>query len=100
MAVFTHHVEALGSGDLDAIVEDYADDAVVISDTGVLVGAAAIRDQFSVPSGLSNIQGTTIHVHGDYVYVCWTADGVRMGSDTFVIRDGRIVLQTITIVRD
>ena len=101
MAVLTNHAEALGSGDLDAIMGDYADEAVFISDTaGVVAGAAAIRDLFSVPLGLSNLQPTTVHVHGDCAYVCWTADGVRLGTDTFVIRDGRIVLQTFTLVRD
>jgi ketosteroid isomerase-like protein len=41
MAVLMHHGEALGTGDLDAIMEDYADDAVFISDTaGVVAGAA------------------------------------------------------------
>jgi ketosteroid isomerase-like protein len=101
MAVLMHHGEALGTGDLDAIMEDYADDAVFISDTaGVVAGAAAIRDHFSVPLGLSNIQPTAVHVHGECAYVCWTADGVRMGTDTFVIRDSRIVLQTVTFVRD
>ena len=29
--VFQHHVEALGAGDLDGIVEDYSDDAVFIT---------------------------------------------------------------------
>ena len=33
--VFSHHAEALGAGDLDEIVADYADDAVFISPTGV-----------------------------------------------------------------
>ena len=36
--VFAHHVEALGGGDLDGIVADYAEDAVVISPAGVLRG--------------------------------------------------------------
>ena len=37
--------------------------------------------------------------HGEVGYLEWTADGptarVRDGADSFVIRDGRIVAQTI-----
>ena len=39
--VFQHHGEALGVGDLDEIVADYADDAVYISPAGVLRGKEA-----------------------------------------------------------
>jgi hypothetical protein len=42
---------------------------------------------------------TALHVHHDYLYVRWTADGVRLGTDTFVVSDGKIVLQTVTIDR-
>jgi ketosteroid isomerase-like protein len=100
MAVIMHHAEAMGSGDIDAIMSDYADDAVCIgNEGGVLAGIGAIREYFSRPSGLSNLQPGAIHVHGDYLYVCWTADGVRLGTDTFVVANGKIVLQTVTIDR-
>ena len=36
--VFRHHVQALGAGDLDEIVADYADDAVLITPGGVQRG--------------------------------------------------------------
>jgi ketosteroid isomerase-like protein len=100
MAVLQHHAAALVAGDLDEIMADYADDAVFISHhTGVLAGAEAIRGHFATPSGLTNIVPTTVAVHGDYVYVCWTADGVPLGTDTLVVRDGRIVFQTVAIHR-
>jgi len=41
--VFQHHAEALGAGDLDEIVADYADDAVFISPSGTLRGKDGIR---------------------------------------------------------
>jgi ketosteroid isomerase-like protein len=100
LAVVRHHAEVLGAGDLDAIMSDYADNAVFISDTsGAIVGAAAIRAYLSTPSELSGIEPTALHVEGDYLYVRWTADGVRLGTDTFVVSDGKIVLQTVTIDR-
>jgi ketosteroid isomerase-like protein len=41
--VFQHHVGALGAGDLDGIVEDYAGDAVFITPAGVQRGKDGIR---------------------------------------------------------
>ncbi len=43
--VFAHHVEALGAGDLDEIVADYAEDGVLITPAGVLHGLGGIRDR-------------------------------------------------------
>ena|SRR3712207_1888524 len=36
--VFQHHAEALGAEDIDAIVSDYADDAIFMTPEGVLRG--------------------------------------------------------------
>jgi hypothetical protein len=30
--------------------------------------------------------------------VTWTADGIAFGTDTLVVRDGKIVAQTVAIV--
>jgi len=44
--VLAHHVEALGAGDLDQIVADYADDAVFFTSRGVLRGKEGVRAMF------------------------------------------------------
>ena len=41
--VFQHHAEALGSEDIEAIVSDYADDAIFITPAGVLRGKDEVR---------------------------------------------------------
>ena len=28
----------------------------------------------------------------------WSADGIQLGSDTIVVRDGKIALQTVVVV--
>ena len=42
--------------------------------------------------------GGQIVVEGDYAYILWTAETAdnvyEMGSDTFVVRDGKIVAQS------
>jgi ketosteroid isomerase-like protein len=100
--VFAHHVQALGAGDLDEIVADYADDAVVISPTGVLRGPDGVRAAFvqllaDVPDASWDLP-TQIY-EGDVLFLEWTANAgatrVDDGVDTFVFRDGLIRVQTL-----
>ena len=100
--VFAHHVQALGAGDLDEIVADYADDAVFITPSGVLRGKEGIRTAFTqlladVPNAAWDLP-TQIY-DGDVLFLEWTADAgatrVDDGIDTFVFRDGQITVQTV-----
>jgi hypothetical protein len=45
--VFNHHVQALGAEDLDEIVADFSDDAMLITPAGVLRGKDSIRQAFA-----------------------------------------------------
>jgi hypothetical protein len=45
--VFAHHGRAFGAGDLDQIVADFADDAVMISPAGVKRGGDGAREAFT-----------------------------------------------------
>ena len=101
-AVFQHHAGALGAGDLEGIVEDYADDAVFITPGGVLRGKDGIRAGFTqlladVPNAAWQVP-TQIY-EGDALFIEWTADAektrVEDGIDTFIFRDGEIRLQTV-----
>jgi hypothetical protein len=100
--VFHHHAEALGAGDLDEIVADYADDAVFITPAGVRRGLDGIREAFTklladVPDAAWDLK-TQIYVD-DVLFLEWTADAaetfVEDGIDTFIFRDGQIRLQTV-----
>ena len=100
--VFQHHVEALGAGDLDGIVEDFTDDAVFITPAGVKRGKDGIREAFTqlladVPNADWALP-TQIY-DGDVLFLEWTATSaatkVDDGIDTFVFRDGMIRLQTL-----
>jgi hypothetical protein len=100
--IFEHHATALIAGDVDEIVADYADDAVFITSSGVLRGRAAIREGFaSLLADLPDAEWTvpTQVFEGDVLYIEWTAVSgktrVDDGVDTFVFRDGAIVVQTV-----
>ena len=100
--VFQHHAEALGAGDLDEIVADYADDAVFITPAGVQRGKDGVRAAFTqlladVPNAAWNLKTETYE--GDVLFLEWAADAaqtrVEDGIDTFVFSDGLIRVQTV-----
>jgi ketosteroid isomerase-like protein len=96
--VLDHHGAALLARDIDALMEDYTDESVFISNLGgVLKGVDAIRSVFEAVGEFGAFKETTKHIEGDVAVATWTAAGISFGSDTFVIRDGKIVLQTVAI---
>jgi uncharacterized protein (TIGR02246 family) len=102
-AVVTHHLEGFFAHDLQAVLADYAPDAVMIVPTGVLRGVNEIRPffealivEFSQPGATFNLQQQEIEA--DVGYIRWAAETASnkydLGTDTFVVRDGKIVTQT------
>jgi ketosteroid isomerase-like protein len=100
--VFQHHAEALGAEDLDAIVSDYADDAIFITPEGVLRGKDAVREAFAKLT--SEVPGAewelpTQIYEDDILLLEWkaTSTGAKVedGIDTFVFSDGLIRVQTV-----
>ncbi len=100
--VFAHHAQALGAGNLDGIVADYSDDAVLITPAGVRRGKDGVRQAFiqllaDLPA--ANWGLPTQIYEGDVLFLEWTADSAATraddGIDTFVFRDGMIRVQTV-----
>lgn len=97
--ILDHHSAMLESGDLDDLMEDYTEDSVFISNLGgVVAGLDAIRGIFAATSGgIAGLEQGAEHVDGDVAYVTWKADGIAFGTDTFVVRDGKIAVQTVAL---
>ncbi len=102
--VLDHHLEMFGAGDLDGIMADYAADAVLITDTDTFEGREEIRamyeellPEFDDESVSFSLDEQT--VADDVAFIAWhaeTPDNVyEYATDTFVIRDGEIVTQTL-----
>lgn len=100
--VFAHHAEALGAGDLDGIIADYREDAVLITPAGVQRGHPGIRAAFTrllseLPDATWDLK-TQIYEQ-DILLLEWAADArtnwVDDGLDTFVFADGQIRVQTV-----
>ena len=103
--VLEHHQKALKQGDIDEVMSDYASGAVLFTKDAALKGSDAIRHMFETFLAEFAKPGTTLNrkqqlVDGNYAYVVWTAETTHnvyeMGTDTFVIREGKIVAQSFT----
>ena len=99
--VFTHHAQALGAEDLDAMLIDYAATAKLISPSGVLHGKDAIRQFFAdLLQVLPQAQWGVKTIFADNaLFLEWTADSARAsvsdGVETFLFEQGLITLQTV-----
>ena len=103
--VFDHHIDALIKGDLDELVSDYTESSLVIAGEQVAKGRKAIGEFFGgflsglLKPGTYKLGVDVKHVEGDIVYVLWHAKcqpaDIVFAGDTFVIRDGKIAVQTV-----
>jgi hypothetical protein len=87
-----------------AILTDYDDDARFHTEARTYRGKTEIREFFegfmaSLPPGAADAFSLrTLRTDGDLAYITWSAgDEIPLGTDTFVVRDGRIVSQTFAM---
>lgn len=103
--VVRHHLQAfVEQQGLDAILADYADDACFLSEGRACCGKPAIREFFDgfiaafPPRAFGQFALRSLRVQGDLAYITWSAGPERpLGTDTFVVRKGRIVSQTFAM---
>ena len=110
LAVFEMHADAFLKGDIDKIMEHFDSRSVVITADGVCDDLTAIRalysallnDFGSVYAGDSSFELDNSHVKGDLLWIQWHAETsvnrYTFATDTFLIKDGIILRQTITPV--
>ena len=102
-SVLDHHLDCFARADVAGIMADYAGDAVLLTPDGAFKGAEAIRGFFVEGFKEFTKPGTTfamkkVLVEGECAFIFWDAEtrDVRFeaASDTFIVRNGRIVYQT------
>lgn len=108
--VLERHLKCFGDGDLVGLLADYAPDTVVFAPFGfggaggVAKGLTAIGPMFSTVLAEFARPGTRFAIRqqaieGDYAYIVWEAETAHnvyeLGSDTFVVKDGKIVAHSI-----
>jgi len=102
--IVNRHVTAAGKGDVDAIMADYADDAVVLQAGQAAQGKAAIRAVFerifpprpagSPPPAGPGMTVTRVWEEGNVGLVTWQLGAIN-GTDEFLVRDGKIEVQAV-----
>lgn len=102
--VLNHHLQAFSAGDVDETLKDYTEDSVLIVPDTTLKGLDSIRAAFSnffgglFKPGTYNFTMDRTEVVGEVAYIVWHSVNqgadVKLGTDTFVIRDGKIAVQT------
>lgn len=99
--VFAHHGQALGAEDLEDILADYTEDAILICQKKVYRGKDGARQVFTQLLGdVPQAQWELDTVFADDVlYLEWKATGggrrIEGAIDTFIFRDGMIRVQTV-----
>jgi ketosteroid isomerase-like protein len=100
--VLDRHLRSFGEHDLKGILSDYAPDAIFFTPEGPLKGDTmklffqALLAEFGKPGAAFSLKHQSLE--GDYGYILWTAETADnvygLGTDTFIVQDGKIVVQT------
>lgn len=102
--VLDDHLADFGSGNVDAIVANYAPDAIIMTPGSIKRGHGDIRAMFEglvAEFGQPDVKFEILNtdVDGEMALIVWKAETGKavyeMGTDTFIIRDGKIVSQTV-----
>src|SRR5262245_34345285 len=104
--VFDHHAAAIHAGNVDEILKDYTEQSIVFTQEGPLKGLKAIRAAFQrvvtelMPPGGTELEMKQMTIEGDIIYLAWKSSSkfvdIPFGTDTFVVRNDKIVAQTFT----
>ena len=102
-AILAHHLEMFTTTDLDGIMSDFTESSVLIAQDQTCKGLAEIRAFFEAmfpavtPEFLAGFNMAKQEIAGDVAYIVWSVKGFfALGTDTFVIKDGKIAVQTLS----
>ena len=96
------HFAAVAAGDMNGLLDGYAEDAVVLTSQGPLEGRGGVQTFFT--NALAALPGAQFSLKNgaysaDAALVHWSADSpagrIEDGVDTFVFRDGKIRLHSV-----
>jgi ketosteroid isomerase-like protein len=103
LEVLDHHWKAFQANDLEATMADYSDESVLITPDKTFKGLKEIRENFVFAFSVFPKDSTTFQldksiINQDVGYIIWQATSPKIklnfGTDTFIIRDGKILRQT------
>ena len=101
--VLDHHWVAFKANDLEETMKDYSEESVLITPNDTYSGLEEIRNNFINAFKLFPKDSTTFTLDKSIVvkdvgYILWKSEtptfNLTYATDTFIIRDGKIVRQT------
>ncbi len=104
-SVVRNHLQAfLEQQGIAAIVKEYADEARFCTEATIYRGKQQIGGFFedfmsSLPAqAIERFALRSLQVDGDIAYITWSVGSeIPLGTDTFVVNDGKIVSQTFAM---
>lgn len=104
-AVLEHHLKAFSENNLEEVMADYTAESILVTPDSTYTGLASIQNLFvglfpAFPTEGTTIEMDNMFIQDELAYILWHADtptlDIPMGTDTFIIVDGKIVKQTFT----
>ncbi len=101
--VLLNHLHSFASNDLDTLMGDYTEESVLITHEEIYNGKDSIRGFFTgmmehFPADQSDFKLDKMVSNDELVFIVWHATTpsleVALGTDTFVIKKGKILKQT------
>jgi ketosteroid isomerase-like protein len=99
--VLDNHLAAAQRGDLEGVLSDFSEDSVLFLPQGPVRGMGELREFYKAfltkpPPGFPMaLEILRRDVEGEVAYIVWKAEpGVRLATDTFFVRDRKIMVQT------
>ena len=101
--IILHHLASFQDNDLEAVISDYTTESVLITQDTTYKGTEEIKGFFAAlmihfPKQKSSFEMDKVVVNNELVYIVWHANtptlDVSLGTDTFILRDGKIYQQT------
>jgi hypothetical protein len=101
--VLQHHFDASYSGDLDAVMEDFTEQSILVTEEASFVGLKAIGNFYLsllqlFSKGVVDYKLKKVVVVKNIAYITWqlkTPDlDIPFGTDTFIIENDKILYQT------
>ena len=101
--VLDHYIQTFQQNDLEGVMADYTEESILVTPDRTFTGLAEIRENFVGAFQALPTKGTTMTLtkslaSKDIGYMVWKATTptleFRYATDTFVIRNGKILRQT------
>ncbi|MFA9417662.1 nuclear transport factor 2 family protein [Natrinema sp. HArc-T2] len=101
--VLDHHLTAFGEQDLEAVLEDYTDESVIVTNMGTFRGLEEVEglfedlfEEFDHEEATIDMQQET--VEDEFAYIVWEAETpenvYEFATDTFYVPEEAILFQT------